>query len=441
MDEMSSHMIDIGQLRLGFFVQLDLGWMEHPFPRGSFKITSDDQIRTIRALGLTQVRYFPGKSDPQARPPDVGRDSTFDRLNPFGSGHSDAGSSASQRLLSEAVSLRQQRREQREVQQSNLHHCEQRFGEAVQLYRHVREASGLKPAQMGERCLKLVQSCVADILVDGEAAIRLLSEASGERSATHSVNVMVISLLLGKALALPVQDLTDLGLAALLHDLGKIHIPERLRSDDAAFSSNERSVYREHVNESVQLSQRMGLTQAALDAIAQHHEMVDGSGFPLALTGDAMSVGGRVLALVNAYDNLCNPARLAQTLTPHEALSLLFANQKTRFDTVVLGAFIRMMGVYPPGSVVQLVNDRYAMVVSVNSSRPLKPRVLVHDPGVPSEEALILDLESAPELGIRRSLRSSQLPPAALHYLAPRQRVRYFYERPALAMHAAEAMA
>jgi hypothetical protein len=126
---------------------------------------------------------------------------------------------------------------------------------------------------------------------------------------------------------------------------------------------------------------------------------------------------------------LCNPGRSTAALTPHEALSIMFAQQKGCFDAVVLNTFIRMMGVYPPGSVVQLVNDRYAMVVSVNSSRPLRPRVIVHDVRVPRDDALILDLETAPELGIRRSLRPSQLPREALEYLSPRKRICYFFER------------
>jgi len=88
-----------------------------------------------------------------------------------------------------------------------------------------------------------------------------------------------------------------------------------------------------------------------------------------------------------------------------------------------------MMGVYPPGSIIQLVDGRYAMVVSVNSSRPLKPRVLVHDPEISRQEALILDLEQAPEIGIRRSLKPGNLPSEALDYLMPRQRICYFFEQ------------
>jgi hypothetical protein len=90
-----------------------------------------------------------------------------------------------------------------------------------------------------------------------------------------------------------------------------------------------------------------------------------------------------------------------------------------------------MMGVYPPGSVVQLTDDRFALVTNVNSTRPLKPRVLVFDPLMPAEEALHLNLEQHADLGIRRSLRAQQLPDDALHYLAPQQRVIYFFE-PAL---------
>jgi len=110
-------------------------------------------------------------------------------------------------------------------------------------------------------------------------------------------------------------------------------------------------------------------------------------------------------------------------------LSLIFAQTKARFDATTLNAFIRMMGIFPPGSVVQLSDNRYAMVVSVNSARPLKPRVLVHDPAVEREKALLLDLETTPELGIARNVRPLQLPKAALEFLSPRQRVCYFFER------------
>ena len=87
-----------------------------------------------------------------------------------------------------------------------------------------------------------------------------------------------------------------------------------------------------------------------------------------------------------------------------------------------------MMGVYPAGSVVQLTDDRYALVVGVNSSRTLRPRVVVHDPKVPRGEAGVLDLETVPGLGIRRSLKPSALPDSVLAYLELQPRMNYFFE-------------
>jgi hypothetical protein len=172
----------------------------------------------------------------------------------------------------------------------------------------------------------------------------------------------------------------------------------------------------------------MGLSADAQLVIAQHHEFADGSGFPSALMLPRMSLAARIVALVNRYDNLCNASTPAQSITPHEALSKLFAQCRSKFDETLLGAFIKMMGIYPPGSVVQLSDDRYAMVMTVNAAHPLKPRVLVFDPDVPAENALYLDLEGYPLVGIRRSLRPAQLPARAAEYLKPRQRIGYYFD-------------
>jgi len=266
------------------------------------------------------------------------------------------------------------------------------------------------------------------MLGEQEMCIRLLTEGAGDKASLHAVNVAVISLLMGKTFGLSAAEMVDLGVGAMLHDIGKIELPERVRHREEHFTPAETQFYQEHVSHGVTLAKKMSLKPGATLVIAQHHEHADGSGFPLKLNSDRMTTAARIVSLVNRYDNMCNPNVPSRSLTPHEALSLLFAQGKNRYDTAILGAFIKMMGVYPPGSVVQLTDDRYAMVVSVNSARPLKPRVMVHEPRVSRDEALLLNLEYDPRLGIRRSLKPQQLPPESLEYLSPRIRVAYFFE-------------
>ena len=399
------------------YIQLDMGWMNHPFPVSSFRVSSEEQIAALRALKLDQVRYIPAKS--QGVLGGLRSDESSQRV--------DRGEGVPSHLPEETPAL--QRRLALEIQGQVLQACDRHFLDATSCYQEVERLLSSAPQKAQALVDDLVHGCVDDVLDSAESIIRLLSEEVGVRSAAHPVNVMVLSLLLGKVLGLSAADLRDLGGAAFLHDVGKGSLPLRLTQPAGHHSESQVRQYQSHVGESVASVERMGFPVSVSMAVAQHHERADGSGFPLGLLSDDMSMAGRILSLVNHYDRLCNPALGTEVLTPHEALSIMFAQHKKWFDPVALGAFIRMMGVYPPGSVVQLANDGYAMVVSVNSARPLRPCIVVYDPEVPKSDALIVDLEATPEISIRRSLRPSQLPRDVLDYLSPRQRVCYFFER------------
>ena len=415
MDNSPSKLIDISQLRKGMFVQLDLGWMSHPFAVGSFKVSTDEQIQTLRGLGLSEVRYIPEKSDPA-----------------FGDPGADDGVAAAPQ---QDNPMARERSEQLEAQHYSLALCEQEFADAVQCYHLLRLQVQSAPVSAFQEGIALVARWVRALRGASESVIRVLEHPPGASEALHPVNSVALALLLGHALGMDAAELTDLGLAALLHDMGKMELPQRLRYIDRGFASDEVHAYQSYVAHSLAFAERMGVPPRALQGIAQHQELLDGSGFPLGLAGDKISQQGKVLALLNRFELLCNPGPDTSALTPHEALSVIFAQMREQFDPAVLGAFIRMMGVYPPGSVVQLANDRFAMVVSVNSLRPLRPAVLVFDARVPREQALVLDLERMPDLGIRRSLKPALLPPAAQAYLAPPPRICYFFERVTRAGH------
>ncbi len=428
----SSFLIDVARLRVGMYIQLDLGWMNHPFPVSSFRIASPEQIGTLRSLGLQQVRWVPARSDPEVREL-PGEAAAEEGAHPHAAASPAAADAPDGPAEAEPASLLQERLA---AQRRSLARCDEQFARATRTYERLALHAEQDPAEARRATEALVQGCVSQLSDHSETAIRLLSERVGTRAALHSVNVAVLSLLLGKTLGMRGDDLGDLGIAALLHDLGKITLPPHVAQPGAPLGPADQALYEAHVGESVVLAQRMGLGRAVVSAIAQHHERADGGGFPLGLKGSELGRSGQVLALVNHYDRLCNPLHGVQPLTPHEALSVLFAQHKSRFDAKVLQSFIRLMGVYPAGSIVQLTNERYAIVVAVDSGRPLRPRVIVHDPAVPRDDALVLDLEQARDLGIRRSLRPAQLPRDALDYLSPRKRICYFFER---AVDAAEA--
>jgi len=401
--------IAIDEIRVGMFIQLPLSWLHHPFPTSSFRITSQEQISTLRQLGLSTLSYLPGKSLSAGL--DVGAGST-PAPTPNGQEERSGSATDDNSAGEEGVSASE--------------HCLGRYRLAAATYDAVADEVQQQAVAARERAECLVRDCVEELVEKEACAIRLLSDTQSGGEAAHAVNVMVLALLLGRTLQLQGSGLHDLGLAALLHDIGKVTMPAHIGESGAPLSAAELQRYRSHVGESVALGQAMGLPSDVLIAIAQHHEMADGSGYPLQLLGEDLSVAGRILALVNVYDRLCNPLQGAEPLTPHEAVSQLYAQRKGCFDPVVLESFIRMMGVYPPGSLVELVDGRLGLVVSVDAMHPLRPVVLVLEDGSGLQR---LDLARAEGTGIRRSLRPAQLPAAALRTLLPHSRIQYYFER------------
>lgn len=412
----ASPFIDTAELRVGMFVHIDLGWMSHPFALSSFRITEPRQIETIRSLGLARVRWNPEKSTaPEVEAPGA----------PVAAAIGD--------LVSDAPApergSQSERRDALAAQRASLELCQRQYGEAARGWRQSVEQARHDPRGAGQRMTALSQALVDKMIGAREISLRVVAESQGD-PASHALNVSVLSLLLGKACGWSETDLHDLGVGALSHDLGKFELPPSAQHPDDSLGADALALYRDHVAHGVAWGQRMGLTPGALLVIAQHHEHCDGSGFPQGLERQRMSLAACAVALVNRYDNLCHPPRITRAITPHAALSRLFSQDRGRYDATLLASFVHMMGVYPPGSVVQLTDGRFALVESVNSSRPLKPTVRVHDDKVPRHQALLLDLGTEPTLGIQRSLPASQLPSAAQDYLMPPRRVAWFFDSP-----------
>jgi len=443
MTESADETIAIDRLRVGMFVHIDLHWTQHSFQLGSFLIQSEAQIAQLRALGLREVRYTPKRSEvtplpegagpvsvnsdgqPKARTAESDPDSAVAKL---GTEASPSGVPSAPRALSGAETLARRKAVLSE-QQASLDRCEHQFGEVSRQLRSVLQSAKSNPVQAREAAVAQIGAMVGHVHGIEDVAIRLLSEKAGQETTLHAMNVSVLALLLARAMRFDEAQLGVVGLGALLHDIGKLELPDRLRWRDDNAPAVERRLFQSHAAQGVTLAKKMGLAPEVIAIIGQHHEHADGTGYPSGLKGEQISLPARVVAVVNQYDNLCNPGNPAQALTPHDALAVIFARQREAFDPSVLAGFIRMMGVYPPGSVLQLNDERYAIVVSVNADRPLKPSIVIHERDVPADDALVVNLEHHPEIGIQRAMKPLQLPRAVFDYLSPRKRMCYFFER------------
>lgn len=133
------------------------------------------------------------------------------------------------------------------------------------------------------------------------------------------------------------------------------------------------------------------------------------------------------MAIANRYDNLCNPFELHRAKTPAEALRQMFKTEGAHFDPTMLQAFIKTLGVYPPGSFVHLSNGAVGLVVETNPDALLNPLIMLYDRDIPRSEAMLLDLREV-DLKIDSAVSPAKLPVEVVEYLAPRGRLDYYVE-------------
>ncbi len=416
------HHVAADQLRVGLYIYIDLPWFRHPFTLNSFKISSADQLRSLRALGLTQFRYDPERSDSPAFV-DVEPD-TPEAQNVH------AVEAELMPSLDPAMLEKNARIVQLEERKKAVALMEKAFLQAATVMRNITKNLMSRPKETLAEMEKLIDQMVSVFLDSPALTLQVMGEkCGGEDAYYHGLNVSILSMLLAKELNFSREQARLLAAGAMLHDIGLLEIPDRvLRKSPTEYSRPERELRAMHVEYSVNIGRQLGLPSGVLLILAQHHEYVDGSGYPGALKADKMSPLTQLVSLVNYYDNLCNPLDFNEAMTPHEALSHMFAHQRTKFDGKMLQLMIRSLGVYPPGSIVKLSNEAIAMVVSINPQKALRPWVLLYDPAVPKEEAIMLNLEDMPELSISKAIRPALLPPRVYAYLSPRKRVTYFFD-------------
>ena len=403
--------ISVDRLQVGNYVSLPLGWREHPFLFSSFKLKSEEEIELIRRLGLKLVTIIPDKSDAPPKP--------LDQVQAAPEGPDD--------LIDRQQAMQQEktrRIEQLQRYRRDLQQCEKHFQQSLAQVRNLMGKIQSRPLNAINEAQELINAMTEQLLSVDEMVLHLVSDsADGNSLQFHSLNVSVLSMLLARECKLPAEAIRQVGMGALFHDIGKLKIPSQILRKTSPLTKPEQNLMAQHPRYGLELlSLASGFPEPAKRIVQYHHEYLDGSG-PQGLRGDQLDPLTQIVSLINEYDNLCH----LQAKVPYSALGSLYKQRKAQFNTDHLGMLIRLMGIYPPGSVVQLSNGQVGLVMSVNASRLLYPAVLVYDPRIPRQEAAIIDLEQA-ELTIAKVIHPKRLPPAVFEYLNPRTRISYYFE-------------
>jgi HD-GYP domain-containing protein (c-di-GMP phosphodiesterase class II) len=194
---------------------------------------------------------------------------------------------------------------------------------------------------------------------------------------SHVVNVSVLALIIGKQLKLSDQDREDLGLAALLHDFGMVKMNNAIFDHDRKLSSKEWEEIKRHPEYSAALLKSSGsFAPDIIAGIMDHHERLDGSGYPQGKKGPEINYFGKIIAVADVYDACISPRKYRNRLTPRRALQNLLS-QSHLFDLDVLRAFVAAMAIYPIGSFVRLNSGEIAKVIGCNSSGPFRPEIRI----------------------------------------------------------------
>lgn len=413
--------IDASQLRPGVHVRLPMSWLEHEFLFNSFVITDEEQARRIAAMNLPQL-YCDVK---RSKVPPLPKQQVPVTTNQPNDEERTRLSALKAELMAEKLErakVMASMRKRLDKAQNHYISAARSVGGAFKSFHSDPRESIMQVSDISERS-------TASLLADPDSAIVLITEKGhNDGHAAHALSVMTLALLLGKQAGLPEEALRTIGIGALLHDIGKLAFHASILRNPSR-NKFEEAVYRTHCRVGYENALRAGgLSPAMLDVILHHHERIDGNGFPNRLKGEEIQFASRAVAIANRFDNLTNPIDYLRALSPSEALSVMWAREQAFYGSNLLQLFVRAMGVYPPGSVVQLSDGRVgAVVASAAVETPLSPHVLIYEPGLPRSEAIIIDLVKEPSIKIERPLRLSERPDEELDYLLPRRRISWSF--------------
>ncbi len=342
--------IDVTQLTIGMYVtELDRPWTETSFLFQGFRIRQQQQIRLLaqvckhvwvdsrRSVGVKQQVIENHAQSPELQP------------------------------IVAKVEFNQ------EMQQASpvWHKAHE---ESLRLLDAVRLGQELDFAAVKA----VVSECVQSILRNPAAMLWLARiKNSDHYTAEHSLRVSILAIALGRELGLAEYQLEQIGVCGMLHDVGKIKVPNEILNKPGALTAEELRIMQSHANEGRRLlMSNQQVTPATVDVAYSHHERLDGKGYPRGLDAPKIPYFAKIIAVVDAYDAINSDRVYSKGKSSLESLRILLEAVNSHFDEEIVGHFVRLIGIYPAGEIVELSNGEVGIIIGCSTTSKLKPKIM-----------------------------------------------------------------
>lgn len=350
-------------LKIGMFVsQLDRPWLGTPFRIQGFRLEDQEQIRQLQQY----CQYVLVDTEQAERPTSI----ELPKM-----------SSSRRQLPVETIFYDRSIKSYTDQSDFIAEHAVARKALTVladdleDMYRHVVDDNKLNVIRLKQSLEPLIGS-----ISRNPDACLWVSRLKRHDQSTYdrSLSSGIWAVALGRELGLPRRDLRSLALGAMLMDVGTVRVRQELLQARRPLTGEEAMEVREHVHHGLDIIRASGImNRDVLEMVAHHHERYNGSGYPQGLAEDRIPAFARIAAVVDTYGAITVDRGYAPAMSPAQAMRTLYDARDIEFQAELVEAFIRAIGIYPAGSVVELSNGAIAVVVAEYRSHRLRPTVLM----------------------------------------------------------------
>jgi len=352
-------------LEIGMYVDLsNMPWLEHPFLKRQFLLTTPAGIEKLAEAGFSTVFIDTSRGADLRQAASQPDETAVRPLTP----------EPATRVESVPGTLDKDGANSYADEISAARGIHQRASEVIKDFMaDARAGSAADFEEIGPLADEMVQS----ITRNNSALVSLTSlKRQDEYTFMHCVSVGIFMISLGRQLGLNLNQLRTLGTAGLMHDVGKARIPLNVLNKPRSLNEDENRVMRSHPKIGYETLLESGFSDPAiLDVVLHHHEKLDGTGYPDALRDQEISLFVRIATVADVYDAITSNRVYHSAMQPTAALRLIRKRSGSDFDSAVAQALIKVVGIYPIGSLVRLSSRRLAIVTEQNGANSTKPRV------------------------------------------------------------------